>query len=209
MYLVRFVRPAGFCRSARCPYYDPDDFTRRAACDQAGAVQERFFAFQVTRTRGTQRRCRSITACAPSSHLAPGRSRRLRCSTRQNPSSRSSVEHFPTAVESICTLMSRLREALCSSAVLKDKLFQANFLATQSGELMVTLIYHRLLDDDWQAAAAMLAPELGIELIGQPQAEDRHRPRLAARGVRLQRSSLALSADRGSFTNPTAASIAG
>ena len=77
------------------------------------------------------------------------------------------VDDFPTAVESICALMSRLRELLCASAVLKDKLFQANFLATQSGELMVTLIYHRLLDDAWQAAATALAAELKIELVGR------------------------------------------
>lgn len=77
------------------------------------------------------------------------------------------VDDFPAAAESICALMARLREALCASAVLKAKLFQVDFLATLSGELMVTLIYHRPLDDDWQAAAASLAAQLGIELIGR------------------------------------------
>ena len=77
------------------------------------------------------------------------------------------IDDFPMAVESICTLMRRLRELLQASSVLKDKLFQANFLATQSGELMVTLIYHRLLDDAWQAAATALAADLSIQLIGR------------------------------------------
>ena len=77
------------------------------------------------------------------------------------------IEHFPTAVESICDLMPRLRESLQASAALKVNLFQANFLATQSGELMVTLIYHRLLDDAWQAAAAALAGQLQVQLIGR------------------------------------------
>lgn len=77
------------------------------------------------------------------------------------------IERFPTAVETICTLMSRLREALQASEVLKAKLFQANFLATQSGELLVTLIYHRLLDDDWQTAATALAAKLKIQLVGR------------------------------------------
>jgi len=77
------------------------------------------------------------------------------------------IESFPPAVESICALMSRLRESLQASVVLKANLFQANFLATQSGELLVTLIYHRLLDDAWQAAAAALAAELQIQLIGR------------------------------------------
>jgi tRNA (uracil-5-)-methyltransferase len=77
------------------------------------------------------------------------------------------VERFATAVESICDLMPRLREALQASAALKANLFQANFLATQSGELMVTLIYHRLLDEPWQAAATALAGELQVQLIGR------------------------------------------
>ena len=77
------------------------------------------------------------------------------------------IDDFPAAVESISDLMSRLRESLCACAVLKAKLFQVDFLATQSGELLVTLIYHRPLDDDWQAAAAALAAELKIELIGR------------------------------------------
>ncbi len=77
------------------------------------------------------------------------------------------IDGFPAAVESICDLMARLRAALCASTVLKAKLFQVDFLATQSGELMVTLIYHRPLDDAWQAAAAALAAELKVELIGR------------------------------------------
>ncbi|MBS1226733.1 MAG: trmA [Proteobacteria bacterium] len=77
------------------------------------------------------------------------------------------IADFPTAVESICTLMRRLRQSLQASSVLKDKLFQVNFLATQSGELMVTLIYHRLLDDAWQAAATALAADLSIQLVGR------------------------------------------
>ena len=77
------------------------------------------------------------------------------------------IDDFPTAVESICALMSRLRESLQASSALKANLFQANFLATQSGELMVTLIYHRLLDDAWQTAATALAADLSIQLIGR------------------------------------------
>ena len=39
--------------------------------------------------------------------------------------------------------------------------FQVDFLATLSGELMITLIYHRKLDDAWQTAARELAAEFG------------------------------------------------
>ncbi|WP_301102171.1 tRNA (uridine(54)-C5)-methyltransferase TrmA [Propionivibrio sp.] len=77
------------------------------------------------------------------------------------------IEHFPTATASICAAMPRLREALQASAILKANLFQANFLATLSDELLITLIYHRLLDDSWTAAAAVLAGELQAHLIGR------------------------------------------
>jgi tRNA (uracil-5-)-methyltransferase len=77
------------------------------------------------------------------------------------------IERFPTAVESICALMSRLREALQANVILKERLFQVNFLATLSGERLITLIYHRLLDDSWQAAATALAADLQVQLIGR------------------------------------------
>lgn len=77
------------------------------------------------------------------------------------------IEHFPAAAQSICALMPRLRERLQASNVLKDRLFQVEFLATLSGELLVTLIYHRPLGDDWEAAARALAAALGLLLIGR------------------------------------------
>ncbi|MFZ4538582.1 tRNA (uridine(54)-C5)-methyltransferase TrmA [Propionivibrio sp.] len=74
------------------------------------------------------------------------------------------VEHFAPACESICTAMPRLREALQASAALKSNLFQVNFLATLSGELMITFIYHRRLDESWEAAARELARDLATEM---------------------------------------------
>ena len=77
------------------------------------------------------------------------------------------IEYFAAASESICAAMPRLRELLAASETLKTRLFQANFLATLSGELLVTLIYHRLLDAVWEAAAKDLATELKVQLIGR------------------------------------------
>ncbi len=77
------------------------------------------------------------------------------------------IEHFAAASESICTAMPRLRDALAASATLKANLFQVNFLATLSGELMVTLIYHRVLDELWETAAKAMAAELQVQLIGR------------------------------------------
>lgn len=77
------------------------------------------------------------------------------------------VDTFPVAAESICAAMPRLRELVQASNTLKDNLFQVNFLATLSGELMVTLIYHQPLGKRWEAAARGLAAELGVQLVGR------------------------------------------
>ncbi|MEI7613862.1 MAG: tRNA (uridine(54)-C5)-methyltransferase TrmA [Betaproteobacteria bacterium] len=77
------------------------------------------------------------------------------------------IESFAAASESICAAMPRLREALQASEALKSRLFQANFLATLSGELLITLIYHRPLDEAWEAAARDMATTLGVHLIGR------------------------------------------
>ncbi len=77
------------------------------------------------------------------------------------------IEHFAAASELISDTMPRLRELLAASDDLKPRLFQVNFLATLSGELLITLIYHRLLDERWEAAAKALAAELNVQLIGR------------------------------------------
>ncbi len=77
------------------------------------------------------------------------------------------LETFGVACEAICDLMPRLRAQLQASDALKRRLFQVNFLATLSGEMLVTLIYHRPLDADWEAAATELTRQLNIGLIGR------------------------------------------
>ncbi|MDD3836150.1 MAG: tRNA (uridine(54)-C5)-methyltransferase TrmA, partial [Sulfurimonas sp.] len=47
------------------------------------------------------------------------------------------------------------------------KLFGADFLSSSSGEIVVSLIYHRKLGDEWLVKAKMVAEELGIYIIGR------------------------------------------
>lgn len=77
------------------------------------------------------------------------------------------IEDFPPAAAPISAAMPRLRDALMACEVLKRKLFQVDFLATLSGELMITLIYHRPLEETWEAAATELAATLGAQIIGR------------------------------------------
>lgn len=80
------------------------------------------------------------------------------------------LDAFPPAAPPIAAAMPRLRDALMASEPLKRKIFQVEFQATLSGELMISLVYHRPLDDAWQTAAAGLAAELGVQLIGPSRA---------------------------------------
>jgi tRNA (uracil-5-)-methyltransferase len=77
------------------------------------------------------------------------------------------IEQFPIACERIQSLMPQLIDLLKSTQELRRKLFQLEFLSTLSGDTLVTLIYHRKLDDEWQAVAATLADTLGVQIVGR------------------------------------------
>ena len=77
------------------------------------------------------------------------------------------LDQFDVASESINALMPRLREAFLASDELRRKLFQVEFLTTLSGEALVTLIYHRPLEEAWEQEARTLETELGIMIIGR------------------------------------------
>jgi tRNA (uracil-5-)-methyltransferase len=76
-------------------------------------------------------------------------------------------EEFPIASAQINTLMPRLKAAWQASSALSFKLFQVEFLTTLAGDALITLCYHRPLDDLWQAAAEQLAAELQVSIIGR------------------------------------------
>ena len=76
-------------------------------------------------------------------------------------------EQFPIASLRINELMPRLKAAWQANAALSNRLFQVEFLTTLAGDAMVTLCYHRPLDEHWQAAAEQLAGELNVSIIGR------------------------------------------
>ena len=83
------------------------------------------------------------------------------------------IEAFLIAGPRITEAMSPLREVLRGSIELRRKLFQVEFLSTLSGELLITLIYHRPLDDTWHAAAEALADSLACKIIGRSRKQKR------------------------------------
>ncbi|MFQ1931048.1 tRNA (uridine(54)-C5)-methyltransferase TrmA [Aeromonas veronii] len=77
------------------------------------------------------------------------------------------IDHFPTASRLINQLMPLLLEGLRPNPVLRRKLFQIDYLSTQSGQIIVSLLYHRKLEAEWQQAAEALQADLrakGFEL---------------------------------------------
>lgn len=77
------------------------------------------------------------------------------------------IHDFPIADNRIQQLMPVLREKLQSQDILRRKLFQVEFLVTLAGDALVSLIYHRKLEWDWESAASALAAELNISIVGR------------------------------------------
>lgn len=80
-------------------------------------------------------------------------------------------DQFPAAHESINALMPKLMAAVADKPELKNRWYAAEFLATLSGEMLVTMIYHKKLDAGWQAAAEALQAELGVFIIGRSRGQ--------------------------------------
>lgn len=81
------------------------------------------------------------------------------------------VDEFPIADRSINLLMPKLLAALKANPILSARLFEVHFLATLSGEMLVSLLYHRKLESDWESAAQALSKALNIKLIGRSRGQ--------------------------------------
>ena len=77
------------------------------------------------------------------------------------------IEQFPIASQRINELMPQIKAAWQADEALGFKLFQVEFLTTLAGDAMVTLCYHRPLDEAWEVAAQRLAATLGVSIIGR------------------------------------------
>lgn len=77
------------------------------------------------------------------------------------------VEQFPVAAKAINQMMPRLLTCIHDNPVLRHKLFQLEFLSTLTEDLLVTLVYHKPLNDDWTDAAKKLEEDLGIGVLGR------------------------------------------
>ncbi len=77
------------------------------------------------------------------------------------------IKEFPLACKPISERMAALKALLETSDILRQRLFQVEFLSTQDGDTLLSLIYHKKLDQDWQDAALLLQKKLAVQLIGR------------------------------------------
>jgi len=115
------------------------------------------------------------------------------------------LSDFPAASQAINRLMPALLQSASEIPVLKNRWYQCEFLSTLSGEILVSLIYHKKLDETWQVAAQALQEKLGIWIIGRSRGQkwvltqDFVTERLQAQGREWQYRQI-----EGSFTQPNA-----
>ncbi len=97
---------------------------------------------------------------------------------REDPRTPVVITDFPIADPVIQDVMPRLHDALNADAELRRKLFQVEFLAGLSGELLITLVYHRKLNEQWEDAAralltALRPRERALSIIGRSRRQKR------------------------------------
>jgi tRNA (uracil-5-)-methyltransferase len=77
------------------------------------------------------------------------------------------IKEFPIGSKKINELMAPLLLEINKNDILKNKLFSAEFLTTLSDDVVVTLIYHKPIDEDWKKEATNLHIKFMINIIGR------------------------------------------
>lgn len=81
------------------------------------------------------------------------------------------VDQFAAASKTINAAMQEIMSLLKDNPVMRRKLFQIDYLSGLSEELVISLLYHKPLDEQWKRAAAQLQQQLRqnfkVNLIGR------------------------------------------
>ena len=77
------------------------------------------------------------------------------------------IDEYPICSESIQKLMKNLLQELTKEDVLLNKLFQIVFQSSRLDEVMVSLIYHKKLDENWIKKIEALKEDLKCSVIGR------------------------------------------
>ncbi len=85
----------------------------------------------------------------------------------RSPGQHSALETFPVASRHISDRMPRLRQILLDNHSLKHRLFQVEFLTTGTDDTLISLIYHKKLDEGWELQARTVSEALGVQVVGR------------------------------------------
>ena len=77
------------------------------------------------------------------------------------------IKSFPIVSEEIQKLMTPLLDFINKSKSLSNKLFQVEFQSSRNRDSIVSLIYHKKLDECWEKEAYNLSERLNISIIGR------------------------------------------
>jgi len=78
------------------------------------------------------------------------------------------IKECPKVIEPIAKRMQPLLDAINNSPeVLKKRIFSVEFLATTTDECLITMIYHRKLDEEWESEARVLQDTLNASIMGR------------------------------------------
>ncbi len=85
---------------------------------------------------------------------------------------RKRIDSFPQGSQLINQMMQTLIPLLKENHVLRHRLFQIDYLSTQSNKIIVSLLYHKALTEEWETAAKTLRTQLqergfDVQLIGR------------------------------------------
>ena len=77
------------------------------------------------------------------------------------------VTSFPIASHEIQNLMNPVIQFIRINSQLSHKLFQIEFQSSRNKDVMLTLIYHKILDEEWIQLATQLSESLKISIVGR------------------------------------------
>jgi len=77
------------------------------------------------------------------------------------------IQDFPIGSTLINQLMPKIMAVVNANPSLSRKLFSMEYLTTTTNEALITLIYHRPLDEQWQQTANQLQTQFNIKVIGR------------------------------------------
>lgn len=82
------------------------------------------------------------------------------------------VDQFPVASQLINKMMVALLAEIEDKPLLRHKLFQVDYLSTLSNKIIVSMLYHKKLDEAWQHAAnelrqTLISQGFDVQLIGR------------------------------------------